>query len=145
MSVVVPAPAVLMDQPSGGVSLGAGLTCGHIGGLHGRCHHDQPLAVVRQQLSDGAQHRGLAHPGGTLDHHERSVACEGVDGAVVDGVSRLRVKAVGTSHGGGVHGASCDPVDEVVFDGKDVRRGEGSDVFGYIAPGQKRDTTRHGP
>ena len=43
VAVVVPAPAVLVDQPGGGVPVGADLGGGDLGGLQGRGHHHQPM------------------------------------------------------------------------------------------------------
>ncbi len=143
--VVVPAPPVLVDQPGGRVSLGAGLTRGDVGGLHRRGHHDQLPTVVRQVLSDRAQHRGLACSGGSLDDHEGRGARQRADRVVMDGLFLVRVEAVGTLQIGGVIGASGDPGDEVTLDGQDPWRGEGSDVFGDVASGQQRGAARDGP
>ncbi len=69
-AVVVPAPAVLMGQPGGGVGVGAGLLGGDVGGLEGGGDHDQPLVAHLEHRGRGGQGGGLPGAGGALDHDQ---------------------------------------------------------------------------
>ena len=79
--VLVPAVAVLVDEPGGGEGVSADLLAGGLGGLErGRDDHESTIGVVEYVARSG-QGGGLAGARGAFDHEQAGVAGEGRDDA----------------------------------------------------------------
>ena len=93
--VLVPAVAVLVDEPGGGEGVGADLLLRCLGGLErGRDDHESTIGVV-EYVARGGQGGGLAGAGGAFDHEQAGVAGEGRDDAPLRGVEVRRRRGAG--------------------------------------------------
>ena len=137
--ISVPTPAVLVDQPSGGVACGAGLGGGDLGCLQrGRDHH-QPTLLPSQHLLGGAQGRRLSGPGGAFDHDQCSATGQDADHRGLGRVHPHQATPAQPDYVSGLRRSSRDPGDEIRLDLENLRRGKGTDVLGHTGSGQKRD------
>ena len=104
--VVVPAPAVLVDQPGRGVALGAGLRGGDLGRLQRRRHHQQPVPLPSQQGLRRPQRGGLARTGRALDDHQVAVTGQGAHDGSLGGVDPRQPTPLKAESSGGSLGAA---------------------------------------
>jgi hypothetical protein len=70
VAVLVPAEAVLVDQPGAGERGCPELFLGYLGCFQGGGDHRQLCVLHREQLAGGCQGGGLASAGGAFDHEK---------------------------------------------------------------------------
>ena len=143
VAVVVPAVAVLVDEPGGGERVGADLLLRCLGGLEGRGDDHESTVGGVEYVARGGQGGGLAGAGGAFDHEQTGVAGQRRDDASLRGVEVVDA-AEPDRVGHRPRGACSDAVDQVGFDGEDPLGGQAADVLGDVVSVQQRHAPRPG-
>jgi hypothetical protein len=143
VTVLVPAVAVLVDEPSGGEGVGADLLLCCLGGLEGgRDDHESTVGVV-EYVARGGEGGGLSGAGCALDHEKAGVAGKGCDDASLRGVEMVDVTEPDRVSDRS-RGAGGDAVDQVRFHAEHTHGRQAADVLGDVASFQQRHASCSG-